>query len=64
MERMFCVQREELEHLVFTIGQLGWNVEFGVEQGPDFKDIRLKQFSSTSHESHKSRRGNTNAYTL
>lgn len=62
VERMFCMQREDTEHSVFTIGQLGWNVELGVGPGPDFKGIRLKQFS-TSHESHKSRKGSTNAYT-
>ena len=55
--------REDTEHSVFTRGQLGWNAEFGVGQGPDFKGIRLKQFFSTSYESHKSRRGSTNAYT-
>lgn len=51
----------DTERSLFTRGQLGRNVELRLEQGPDFKGTKLKQFSSTSHEN--IRKGSTNACT-
>lgn len=49
-QRYKKAMREDTKHSVFTIDQLSWNVEFGVGLGPGFKEKKLKQFSSTSHE--------------